>query len=74
MAPRLRRPMLCLHQQIPMQSLLHKMTSCLMQPATTFFVSQIKKKPVQNNHYKTLPNEEMGNKHKATFLKLYKIG
>ena len=45
-----------------------------MQPATTFFVSQIKKKPVQNNHYKTLPNEEMGNKHKATFLKLYKIG
>ena len=44
-----------------------------MRPATTFFVSQIKKKLLQNNHYKTLPNEEMGNK-QATFLKLYKIG
>ena len=30
-------------KQIPIQVLLHKKTTCLMQPATTFFDSQIKK-------------------------------
>ena len=30
---------------IPVQSLLYKMTTCLMQQATTFFVSQMKKRP-----------------------------
>ena len=27
------------------------------------------KKPVKNNHYKTLPSKEMGNKHKVTVHK-----
>ena len=40
---RLRQPMLSLPKQIPIQLLLHKRTTCLMQPATTFFVSQMKK-------------------------------
>ena len=30
-------------KQITMQSLLYKTTTCLTQPATTFFVSQMKK-------------------------------
>ena len=39
-----------------------------MRPATTFFVSQMKKnKP--NSDYKPLPSEEMGNKYKATMHK-----
>ena len=53
-------------QEIPIQSLLYKTTTCLTRPATTFFfISQMKKKPAYNTHYKTLPSEEMGNKHKA---------
>ena len=40
---RLRRPMLSPPKQIPIQSLLYKTTTCLTRPATTFFVSQIKK-------------------------------
>ena len=43
MTTRLRRPVLSLPKQIPMQSLLYKMTTCLTRPATTFFVLQIKK-------------------------------
>ena len=39
----LRRPMLNLPRQILIQSLLCKMTTCLMQPASTLFVSQMKK-------------------------------
>ena len=39
----LRQPMLSLPKQIPIQSLLQKMTTCLTQPATTFFLSQMKK-------------------------------
>ena len=39
-------------KQIPIQLLLYKMTTCLAQPATTFFVSQMKKtslkQPLQN--------------------------
>ena len=38
-----RQPMLSLPKQIPTQLLLCKTTTCLMQPATTFFVSQMKK-------------------------------
>ena len=40
---RLRQPMLSSPKQIPIQSLLYKRTTCLTQPATTFFVSQMKK-------------------------------
>ena len=42
-------------KQIPIQSLPCKMTTCLMQPATTFFVSLMKKK-------KNLPSKEMKKK------------
>ena len=34
---RLRQPVLSLAKQIPIKSLLYTMTTCLMQPATTFF-------------------------------------
>ena len=40
---RLRRPMLSPPKPISIQSLLYKMTTCLTQPATIFFVSQMKK-------------------------------
>ena len=64
----LRRPMLNLLEQIPIQSLLYKTTTCLKQPATTFFVSQIKKnclkQPVQN-----FTQRRNGNKHTATMDK-----
>ena len=43
MTTRLRWPMLSPPKQIRIQSLLYKTTTCLMQPATTFFVSQTKK-------------------------------
>ena len=39
----LRQPLLSPPQQIPIQSLLYKMTTCLTQPVITFFVSQMKK-------------------------------
>ena len=39
----LRWTMLSPPKQIPIQSLLHKTTTCLTRPATTFFVSQVKK-------------------------------
>ena len=39
----LRRLMLSPPQQIPIQLLLYKTTTCLTRPAATFFVSQIKK-------------------------------
>ena len=52
MTTHLRQPMLSLPKQIPIQLLLYKMTTCLSQPATTFFVSQMKKnclkQPLQN--------------------------
>ena len=38
-------------------------------PAITFFVSQIKKIPVLNSHYKTLPGKKIGNKDKAIIHK-----
>ena len=44
--------------------------ACLTLPATTFFVSQIKKKlPVLNSHNKTFPGKKIGNKDKATIHK-----
>ena len=44
MTTRLRWPMLGLPKQIPIQSLLYEITTYLTWPATTFFVSQMKKK------------------------------
>ena len=41
-----RRLMLNPSKQIPIQSLLYKTITCLTRPAITFFVSQMKKKPV----------------------------
>ena len=41
----------------------------LTPPAITFFVSQIKKIPVLNSHYKTLPGKKIGNKDKAIIHK-----
>ena len=46
MSTRLRLPVLSPHKQIPIQSLLHKMTTCLTRPATTYFCLPNKKKPV----------------------------
>ena len=43
MATRLRWRKLSPPKQIPVQLLLYKTAICLMQPATTFFVSQMKK-------------------------------
>ena len=40
--------------------------ACLTLSAITFFVSQIKKIPVLNSHYKTLPGKKNGNKNKTT--------
>ena len=42
-ATHLGQPILSPPKQIPLQLLLYKMNTCLMQPATTFFVSKIKK-------------------------------
>ena len=39
----LRQPILCPPKQTPMQLLLYKTTTCITRPATTFFVSQMKK-------------------------------
>ena len=44
MTTHLRQPTLSLTKQIPIQMLLYKTTTCLMQPATPYLVSQIKKK------------------------------
>ena len=60
---RLRRPMLSPPKQIPIQLLLYKTTTCLTRPATIFFCLPNDKKPVYNNHHKTLPTKEMRNKH-----------
>ena len=58
--------MLSLTKQITILSLLYETITCLTQPATSFFASQMKKTCL--NHYKTLPNKETGNKHKATTM------
>ena len=47
--------MLSLRKQIPMQSLLYKTTTCLTQPVTTFFVSQIKKNLSKTTTIKLYP-------------------
>ena len=79
MATCLRRPMLSPAKQIPVQSLLCRMTTCLSWPVTTFFVFQMKvllKQPL-----KTLSSKEMQNKHKKQCIKnkrlsgyIYSIG
>ena len=49
---RLRRPILNLPKPVNIQSLLYKVSTCLTQPVTTFFVPQMKKtclkQPLQN--------------------------
>ena len=52
---RLRRPMLSPPKQIPLQSLLTKMTTCLTRPVTPFFVSQMKKRPSKTTTNKLYP-------------------
>ena len=59
MATTPREPMLSLLKPIPIQLFLFKMNFYLKQPAITFFVPQIKKEPVRNDHYKPLPSKEM---------------
>ena len=58
-------------QTITLQLLLYKTTTCLMQPSTTFSVSQMKKKKLSKTTttYKTLPSKEMENKNKAAMHK-----
>ena len=43
---RLRQQMLSLLEPILIQIFMYKTTTCLMRPAITFFVPQMKKKPV----------------------------
>ena len=43
MTTHIRRQILSPPKQIPIKSLLYKTTTCLTRPATTFFVSQMKK-------------------------------
>ena len=79
MATCLRRPMLSPAKQIPVQSLLCRMTTCLSWPVTTFFVFQMKvllKQPL-----KTLSSKEMQNNNKKQCIKnkclsgyIYSIG
>ena len=64
----LRQPMLSPPKQIPIQSILYEMTTCLTRPAANFFVPQMNKTCL-NKHYKTLTSEKKGNKHKATMDK-----
>ena len=45
------------------------MTTSLTRPATTFFVSQMKKNLSKTTTTRLLPSEEMGKKHKATMHK-----
>ena len=72
---RLRRPMLSLPKQIPIQSLLYKTTTCLTRPATTLFVSQMKKtcRKQKKNLSKTTITKfypaKKWEKHKATMHK-----
>ena len=64
----LRRPMLSLPKQIPVQSLLCKTTTCLTRPVTTFFVFQMKKASLKQP-LKTLSSEGTWNKHKEQCIK-----
>ena len=61
----LRQPMLSLPKQILTQILLYKTNSCLTQPATTFFVPQMKKnlsKVATADLYSAVKREAMDNK------------
>ena len=48
--------MLSLPKRILIQSILYKTTTCLTRPATTFFVPQMKKRPLQTFHSKEMRN------------------
>ena len=67
---RLRRPMLSPPKPIPKQSLLHKTTTCLTRPATTFLVPKMKKtslkQPLQN--FIQRKNGKLCIKNKCLFL------
>ena len=54
--------------QIPEQLLLYKTTTCLTWPATTFFVSQMKKAYLKQP-LKSLSSKEMGNMYKEKCIK-----
>ena len=54
----LRRQMLSLPKQIPIQSLLYKMITCLTWPTATFFVSHMKKCLSKTTITKLYPAEE----------------
>ena len=62
----LRRPMLSPPQRIPVQLLLYKTT---IRPATTFFVSQMKKSLSKTTTLNTLSSKEMQDKHKEQCIK-----
>ena len=66
---RLRQPMLSPPKQIPIQSLLYKMTSCLTPRASTFLFSEMKKNLSKTTTAKFYPAKKMGNKQKATMHK-----
>ena len=54
----LRRPRLSPPKRIPIQSLLYKTATCLTQPATTFFVSQMKKSLSKTTTNKLYPTKK----------------
>ena len=55
-------------KQIPVQCLLFWMINSLTQPATTFFVSQMKKTCLKQPLETSLSSEEIQNKHKEQCL------
>ena len=74
MTTRLRWPMLSPPQRIPMQSLLYNTISCLMQPVTIFFVSQMKKslkQRLKNFIQQRNGKQTQGTMHKRTHLSLF---
>ena len=62
--PSLRRPMLMPPKPIPIQSLLRKTTTCLMQPAATFSVPQMKKNLSKTTTAKLYPTKKIEAMHK----------
>ena len=60
----LRQPILSLPKPIPVQSLLYKTTTCLMWPAATFFVPQMKKNLSKTANAKLYPAEKWEAMHK----------
>ena len=60
----LRQPMLSLPIPIPIQLLLHKTTTYLKQPATTFLVTQMKKTCLKQTTAKLYPKKKWEAVHK----------